>query len=319
MTPDNLALSLAARQGGVITLVQALDCGLSSSSVKRRVRRGNWTRVFRSVYRLIDMTDPTDLVRAAVAGLPRAVVSHQTAAEMHGITNVKQGMAVVTVHSKTTHVFPGVIVHRNHDLLPGHVDAVRDLPTTTLPRTVVDLGQVLTEKHVRHVVDNLIAQQKVTVEDIRSVHAEVARRGKPGSKAVRTILEERGAGPEASATRLELKGLAVLRDGGLPDPILEYPAPWDQNKRLDAAYPDARLAIEWDSRGFHGRIDAFERDRERDRNALVHGWRTVRFTWKDVTERPHSVVTTVRVLLSANSGLPGSPTGPASPGLAGPP
>ena len=40
------------------------------------------------------------------------------------------------------------------------------------------------------------------------------------------------------------------------------------------------------------------RDRERDRRALLHGWRVVRFTWIDVTERPAEVVEIVRALLN---------------------
>jgi very-short-patch-repair endonuclease len=83
----------------------------------------------------------------------------------------------------------------------------------------------------------------------------------------------------------------------LPEPRLEFSIPWDPERRFDAAYPAARLAIEWDSRRWHELSDAFSRDRERDRQSLLHGWRVLRFTWVDVTERPTEVVETVRSLL----------------------
>lgn len=298
MTPDQSALAIATRQGGVIDRRQALACGLSRSAIDRRVESGDWMRVRRSVYRLIDLTEPKDLLRAAVGVLPSAVVSHESAAEIHRIPAVATGRAVVSVHSRSTHVFPGVTVHRNHDLAASHVVEIDDLPVTTVPRTIVDLGLVLNHRHLRRVVDDLIAAQRMTVEQLSATFEQVAKRGKPGAKSLRRILEERGVGPEANATTLELLGLRVLRDGGIADPIIEYPIPWDSTRRFDAAYPAERVGIEWDSRRWHGLIDAFERDRRRDRAALLHGWRVFRFTWQDVTERPGEVVETVQIALA---------------------
>ncbi len=245
------------------------------------------------------MTEPRDLVRAAVAVLPSAVVSHETAAEFHGFPTVQTGRAVVSVHTRSTHVFPGVTIHRNHDLSAPHLTEVNGLPVTTVPRTLFDLGLVLRERSLRRIVDDLIAQRRVSVEEISTVIDQVAKRGKPGATALRRIIAERGTGLEAKMSTLERRGLGVLRAGGLPDPILEYPIPWDSWKRFDAAYPKAHVAIEWDSKRFHGLIDAFERDRRRDRAALLHGWRVLRFTWKDVTERPEEVVATVQAILDS--------------------
>jgi hypothetical protein len=297
MTPDTSALALAARQGGVLTLAQAVECGLSARSVQYRTQRGEWQRVYRSVYRLIEMSNADDLVRAAVAVLPGAVVSHESAAEIHEIPFVARELAVVSVHTRTTHVFPGVTVHRNHDLAGSHIREISDMPVTTLPRTVFDLSSILSEKHVRSIVDRLIAERRIALQELALVHEEVARRGKPGATALRRILGERADGVEAKATRLELDGLQLIRKGGLPEPVLEYPFPWNTARRFDAAYPRAELAIEWDSRLWHGLIDSFERDRQRDREAMLHGWKVLRFTWRDITERPVEVVETIRAIL----------------------
>lgn len=297
MTPDQLALARAARQGGVINRQQALECGLTTSAISRRLESGDWKREVRSVYRLIDMRAPQDRIRAAVGVLPSAVVSHESAAEIHRIGKVGTGKAVVSVHTRTTHEFPGVIVHRNHDLAAAHVVEITDLPVTTIPRTLVDLGAVVTSRQLRSIVDDLIAERRVTVDELGVTFDEVARKGKPGIKTMRRILEERGSGPAANATTLERRGLRVLLDGGLPEPTTEYPIPWDRKRRFDAAYPPERVGIEWDSRRWHGLIDAFERDRQRDRAALLHGWSVFRFTWADVTERPGNVVDTIRIAL----------------------
>jgi very-short-patch-repair endonuclease len=135
------------------------------------------------------------------------------------------------------------------------------------------------------------------IEEVELVVDQVARRGKPGIRKIRSILEERQAGPR-NGSPLERRGAEVLRAGGLPEPRFEFPIPWALDRRFDVAFPAEQLAIEWDSRRWHNLADAFSRDRERDRQALLHGWRVVRFTWIDVTAHPVDVVETVRELLS---------------------
>lgn len=136
MTPDQRALALAARQGGVITLPQAVSCGLSRSGIKRRVDRGDWRRIFRSTYQLIEMVEAKDLLLAAAFTLPSAVVSHEFATELHEFPHIDRGRAVVSVHTRPTHTFPGVTVHRNHDLAGEHVVEINGLLVTSIPRTI---------------------------------------------------------------------------------------------------------------------------------------------------------------------------------------
>jgi hypothetical protein len=294
MDPDGCTLALAAKQGGVITRVQAMRCGLTPGAIKHRLRLGRWELVVRSVYRLIDMTDARDLIRAAISALPDSVVSHEAAAEIHGVRRVRIGIPAVSVHSRTTHTFPGVNVHRNHDLAASHIEIHGDLPVTTLPRTVIDLASILHPEHVADIVTDLITEKRLTVEALGEVFDGVACRGKPGVTTIRGILEARGSGRDANASALERKGLAVLLGGGLPVPLLECAIPWDTARRFDACYPEWKIAIEWDSRRWHLREDAFDRDRARDRSALLLGWAVYRFTWGDVTTRPDLVVSTIR-------------------------
>lgn len=299
MSIYNEALRVAASQGGVIRLDQALGYGITNSAISRRVHRGSWQRIARSVYRLIDMQEPRDLVRAAIAALPQAVASHETAAEMHRIARLPKGKAVVTVHAKTTHTFPGVTIHRTRDLAESHMTVAEGLPVTTLPRTIVDLSANLHPSHLAAIVDDLVASKRLNLDRLSCLAASVARRGKAGSTTLRSLLNERDDAEISIASRLERRGLTVLLDAGLPRPVLEYPAPWNESRRIDAAYPDARIGIEWDSMSWHTQVAAFQRDRVRDRLALLEGWRVFRFTWHDVTERPFDVVATIRTALSA--------------------
>ena len=210
---------------------------------------------------------------------------------------MRRDVAVVTVHSQTTHRYLDALVHRSHDLHTSHIMQIKGLPVTTPARTVIDLAALLRPRHVASIVDNLVAARKLAIADVRTIAEQVLRRGKPGSTALRQLLEDRGEGPDADASRLERAGFRLLIGAGLPEPRLEYPIPWDPRRRFDAAYPDSKLALEWDSRRWHTQVEAFERDRERDRQAVRNGWRILRYTWHDLTTRPSTVTDTVRSVL----------------------
>ncbi len=298
MNPDRLAIQLAAAQGGAIRRDQARACGFSQGQIDRRVRDGRWRSLGRFGYQVIELSAPMSRVRAAVATLPNAVVSHDSAAELHDVPKLRRGVACVLVHSRTTHDFPGVTVRRCHDLIDDHIVDVQGLPVTTIARTIVDLAPQLTRRHLAAVLEAVVADQRINIAEVTKVVDRIGRRGKPGIRKIRSVLEDRGPGPP-NGSPLERRGADVLRNGGLPEPRFEYPIPWEPDRRFDVAFPDQCLALEWDSRRWHQLADAFARDRERDRRAMLHGWRVVRFTWVDVTQHPHDVVETVRLLLKA--------------------
>jgi len=304
MNPDRLIVDIAAGQGGAIRSDQAKACGFSQGQIDQRVRDGRWRPLGRYGYQVIEMPGAMNLVRAAVTALPSAVVSHDAAAELHDLPKLRRGVATVLVHSRTTHVFPGVTVHRCHDLIDEHIEEISDLPVTTMPRTIVDLSPLLTHTHLAAVLESAVADQRIAIDQVARVVDQVGRRGKPGIRKIRSILEDRGQ-VLRNGSPLERRGADLLRIGGLPEPRFEFPIPWDSSRRFDVAFPREGLAIEWDSRRWHELADAFSRDRERDRQALLHGWRVVRFTWSDVTEHPGEVVETVRRLLDPDRSHPG--------------
>jgi hypothetical protein len=189
-----------------------------------------------------------------------------------------------------------VDIRRSHDIDDWHVTRVDGLPVTTVERTVVDLAANRSVGHVGAIVDDLVTQGRLDLEFLRSAAESVARRGKPGTVTVRTVIERR-LGLDHSESELERRARLVIANAGLPRPRSEYPIPWAPHRRFDDAYPKVKLAIEWDSRRYHGQLASFETDRQRDRDATINGWRVVRFTWSDVTERPHQVVDTISTLL----------------------
>jgi len=289
---------LAGTQGGIVTRAQAFAAGLTRHQIHNRVRSGRWVRVASGAYRVFTMEGPDQLVRAAVAALPDAVASHFSAWRLHQMSGIDSDIACVLVHSRTTHTFPGVKVYRCHDRASWHVDSVGGVPTTTLARTVVDLASIVRRNRLEYLIDDAVAARRVDLSSISDVLESVARKGKPGVRSLRSVLDDR-LGDSHSMSSLERKGKSLLEGGGIRGFVTEHPIPWHTDRRFDVAFPQRRLAIEWDSRRWHLQADAFSADRERDRAAIVHGWRVLRFTWDDVVKRPDHVLDTIRAALQA--------------------
>ncbi len=103
-------------------------------------------------------------------------------------------------------------------------------------------------------------------------------------------MEARDPATAPTESVLEDRLVAVLRRGGLPEPVRQHRV---GGVRVDLAYPEAWLAIEADSRVWHAGRGDVQRNSAK-RNLLVGlGWRVLHFTWFDVTTRPAYVLTTV--------------------------
>jgi len=286
----------AARQGGHISRAQLLDLGLSVSAINRRVTSGDLHLVADGIYQLYSPDSHIDLIRGALLALPAAVVSHQSAAHLLDLPRLPALAPTVTVRSHTTHRFPGVLVRRNDDLAQSQTTTVDRVVVTNVARTLFDLAGVVEFKEFEAITETAVLDGRVKMRHLETMIAELGRRGKPGTRAVKDFVDMR-AGSDPAATKLERRGRAVLSGAGLPPPVPQFPLPWDKRRRFDDAYPPSRLAIEWDSRSWHEQRKAMTSDRRRDREAASHGWLILRFTWQDMTENPAEAAAAVSSLL----------------------
>lgn len=289
-------LVLASRQGGVVLRAQLADHGVSPAAANRRVDRGEWQRVSDGVYRVLPPEDDLDLLRSACVALP-AVVSHGSAALVHGFVDRPPPRPRVIVPASATHSFPGVDVRRSGGLDASQVTRVDRLPITTPARTLVDLAADLEPVAWGDVADRALGRRKVAASELHRLADLLCGRGRPGSTTIRTYLED----PWLGASRLERRALRLLAEAGLPPPVRELAIPWSPRQRFDLAYPDLRIAIELDGRHWHDRPDAFQTDRERDRMAARHGWVVVRFTWLDLQRDPAGFIRTIVDLLASRT------------------
>lgn len=288
-------LAVANENGGYLTRDQLKMTGLSDSGVDRLIRAGDIVPVSGGVFQVIPSDDHTDLIVGALLALPDAVASHQSAAHLLRFPEAPEMVPTVTVVSTTTHRFPGVTVRRADDLRREHLVTADGIRCTNGARTLFDLAGVLKYRQFAPIAETAITTGRVKPGHLESVARELSRRGKRGSRAIADFLEWSS---RASGTAFERRGRSILARASLPPPVSEFPIPWRPGRRFDDAYPDHQFAIEWDSRRWHERREAMQADRDRDREAILHGWVVMRFTWDDVTKNPTRVAKSVARVLS---------------------
>ena len=60
--------------------------------------------------------------------------------------------------------------------------------------------------------------------------------------------------------------------------------------RVDFAWPEMKLAAEYDGWEFHCSEEAFKKDRQRDRDLAALGWQVIRFTWFEVVNQRQQLI-----------------------------
>jgi very-short-patch-repair endonuclease len=96
---------------------------------------------------------------------------------------------------------------------------------------------------------------------------------------MRSILERRLPGYEPGESAPERRIFDLLVRAGLPTPVLQHRVQLGpRTVRIDLAYPEARIAIEYDGWDHHSTRTAFDHDRARANDLVLGGWTLLRFT-----------------------------------------
>ena len=290
---DRHVIALASAQRGAFTRWQVLGHGGDDALIRRRCEAGRWERAAPGVYILGGLPPDADrrLWISFLAVGEDAVVSHECAAERQGLGPVPTGRVVFTTHHGDHHRLPGIVVHQLRDVLPAHITVVGGLPTTTVPRTIVDLAAVTGVERLSRIVEGALNDRRTTETAVGVVLGDVARPGKWGVRRLATVLARRAPGEPVPDSELERMLLSALRSAGLPDPVPQFSHPGRQpgKGRVDFAYPAAKLILEADGRRWHQRIADLKRDRARDNDAARAGWLTMRFMWEELESDPDDV------------------------------
>ncbi len=282
---------LGARSFGVVTHQELLRAGITVAEIKWRLRTGALIAQYRGVYR-VGHTAPSseaDYMAAVKACGPGAILSGFAAAYLYRLVKGRPPLPEVTTPSERR--VNGVRTHRARaGIDPRDACRWRGLPITTVPRTLLDLTAVLTvdalarayhEAQVRH------GTRPEHVDTVLARHATAKRR--------RNLIRVIHGDEPVVLSELERGFLALLRKHGLPLPETNRPA---GGHWVDCRWPEHKLTVELDSFRYHNSRYAWERDRERERQARRRGDRFRRYTWTDVFEQPEQMLEDLRRLLS---------------------
>jgi very-short-patch-repair endonuclease len=167
------------------------------------------------------------------------------------------------------------------------------LRVTTPARTLVDLAATTPPVDLERLIEEMLVQRVASPTEILEAVGRGA--GRPGVRKLRAasdLLEE----PSFTRSEAERKLKALLRSARLPMPRMNVRrAGWE----VDAVWDDQRLVVEVDGYRSHGTRPQFERDRTKDGQLLLAGYRVLRVTWRQLTHEPEVVVATIAAALAA--------------------
>ncbi|WP_158544507.1 DUF559 domain-containing protein [Blastococcus sp. TBT05-19] len=277
------------------------------SSVRRWLAAGRLVALHPGWVTTADRADDWTVRAHAAVGYTGGLLSHWSALHVHGLQAEGVTRLDLTVpRSRRVRTSRWLRVHRSSR--PVRTQRVRGLPVTSLERALVDTwGDTHHVRAVRgadSVVRGVVLRAaRGRLVDPAAVEAELAACPQlPGRAALLELLGFVAAGCQSE---LEIRGLRdVVTAPGVPAPRLQHRVHLpDGPVFLDAAWPDLKVAVEFDGAAFHGDLAARERDLRRDAALAALGWVVLRFGWTDVVERPHVCRARVVAVLGQRGGV----------------
>jgi very-short-patch-repair endonuclease len=284
---DLRVAELAATQWGVVSVGDLLNaCHLSRDAVATRVRRGQLHPLHRGVYAVGHANPPRNgrFLAAVLACGPTAVLSHLSAAAIHGFFSWDDRYPEVTVRNYRRHA--GIRIHRSTTLDPADLVLHHKLPLTSPARTLVDLAAHLNARALRRAVRHA---QSLGLTDPQELLVTLERLGpRRGAARLTSLL---ATGPAPTRSELEDVVLDLILSGGFAPPHVNRPIKIGKHRVVpDFRWPTARLVVEADGAAWHDHRLAREDDAERQALLEAHGERVVRITWSEaITARTRTL------------------------------
>ena len=291
---DRAAAAVAATQFGVVTLRQLEECGLGAGAIKYRIGAGRLQPLWRGVYAFghQELRREGRLLGAVFACGPGAVLSHRSAARHWGLLASARPRIDVTVPGHTgRRKRPGIHLHCVRRLHPDDITEHHGIPTTSVPRTLVDLCEVVPDRLVERALDQAYVLRLVAPNALEEALARA--NGRRTAPLRRLLAAERRA---AAFTRSELEErfLALVRTAGLPEPQVNARL---HGYEVDFLWRAERRVIEVDGHAFHSTPQALTRDRRKDSNLELAGFPVTRFTALQVLYEADDTLRRTRRLL----------------------
>ena len=294
---DRVIAELAERQWGAVARSQLIAAGVGADAIDYRLRTGRLHQLHRGVYAVGHTRIGTHgrTMAAVLAGGPGAVTSHRRAAWLWALLWDNRPVVDVSVPGRAGRAQRGIVFHRPRGLTGGDV-AVRDgIPCTSVARTLLDLAATVRPSLLRKAFEEAERQR---VLDLRAVERALERsRGHRGRRALSAVVAHASGPLPMTRSDVERAFLELVRAEGLPMPVMNATV---GDYEVDALWPDRRVVVEIDHFATHGHRTAFERDRVRDAELQIAGFRTGRVTDRQIAS-PRETGARLRRLLAGPS------------------
>jgi very-short-patch-repair endonuclease len=262
---------------GIRTRAQLLAEGVAGSTIDHRCKRGIYHRVLPGVYSLLP---PNAYLRCAamLAWEPKAVLSHRTAAWLHGMLP-EPAILEATVPKPIARRPPAWLRLYRRDLELDCLADVRGLRTVVTEQAVIDCLAVLPRPEADALIDRQLSIAFGAEELRLLVKQRPGRRGNGGvDRQLRMAAVNFASEPERVLARaFAARGFRIEPNAPVGPFVGDF---------VDGR---ARLVVEVDGREFHSEPKVFRQDRRRQNWMLTRGWLVLRYAAWDVLENPDAV------------------------------
>ncbi|KQH76041.1 hypothetical protein AO501_18675 [Mycobacterium gordonae] len=281
------AIALLEQCGGVATTAQVLTV-MTRQQLDVAVKAGRIHKVWHGIYAA---QDPNLLERLSALDLfagRRVVVCMGTAAGSYGFD---------TENTLKIHVLdPGIRMRPTvglmvHQRTGARLQRISDRLATAPAWTAVEVARELRRPRALATLDAALRSRYCSREDLECAVAE--QKGRRGIVAVRGLLPFADGRAESA---MESEARLVMIDYGLPLPELQYEIRGVDGElfRVDFAWPELRLAAEYESIGWHSGRVAMLRDKERWGLVQEVGWTIIPIVVDDVRLYPARLAERIR-------------------------
>ncbi|MGH3676631.1 MAG: hypothetical protein ACRDU5_13015 [Mycobacterium sp.] len=260
---------------------------MSRKMLASHVKAGAIVRVWHGVYAL----SPPDIIgRLAALDLiagERIVACMDTAAHLYGFATEKDDAVHILDPGVRMRPTTGLMVHQR---VGAPLRRAEGRLATAPAWTAVEVARTLWRPRALAILDAALHCGACTRDELNAAIAE--QKGRRGIVNVRELAVYADGRAESA---MESEARLVFIDGGLPLPELQYEIVdrCGQLWRVDFAWPDAMLAVEYDSVEWHANPTAFKRDRIKTSRLQECGWSVMPIVVDDIRRNPFDLVARV--------------------------
>lgn len=300
---DHILTRYASQQYGLVGRSQLLDAGVTEAKITHRLRTGHLVRIYRGVYRIAggEPTWHSDLMAALLYCGPGSALSHRSAARLHELLRLPELVEICTPRRRRARELPqSWVIHTSIVFPKSDLIRVGGLTCTTVERTLIDLGAVVSRRRVSHAVEEAIRSERTDLELLSYVHQRRRGRGRRGAGVLASVLEEVPF-LDQTESPLERDFLDLVDRAGIPRPVAQHVI--EDNglfvARVDFLWSEQRVVVEVDGHTYHSTRDQRSSDSSRQNRLTALGYTVLRFTSDQLRDSRPEVVSTVRRALGS--------------------